>query len=241
MEFIRTGIPGFDDLVGNGIPRGHTILISGGPGCGKTIFGLQYVYNGVDMFEEPSAYVFIEESPENIKLNAKNFGWMNFGSYVNKGLYLTRLVIPETFIEDPEGSENDMIKQLNTIPEYVKQHGIKRLVLDSISALSFWISNQAKLRWALCQLSMKLKEAGCTSFFITEIPGDTKHKYSAFEVEEFISDGIVKLMFYPPNRYIHIRKMRGVNHSKKIHPFYITDSGIVINSKEEILWDSLRD
>jgi KaiC/GvpD/RAD55 family RecA-like ATPase len=241
MEYVKTGIPGFDDLIDEGIPRGHTVLVSGGPGCGKTIFGLQFAYNGVDLFEEKSAYITVEESEKSLILNAKNFNWVNFYSYVSQNkLILTRLKIPEDFLEDFEESENKIIMQLDRIPEYVEKAGVSRLVLDSLSALSFWISNQAKLRWALNKLSRKLKDLGCTTFFISETP-EGKTTFSAFGVEEFISDAIIKLMFIPPNRYIFIRKMRGVNHSKKVHPFQITSTGIVVNSREEVLWDSLRD
>ena len=40
-EYVITGIEGFDKLFEKGIPKGSSVLISGGAGSGKTIFCLQ--------------------------------------------------------------------------------------------------------------------------------------------------------------------------------------------------------
>src|SRR6202012_2288729 len=42
----RTGIAGFDEVTGGGLPRGRTTLLVGGPGSGKTIFALQFLVHG---------------------------------------------------------------------------------------------------------------------------------------------------------------------------------------------------
>ena len=54
-----------------------------------------------------------------------------------------------------------------------------------------------------------------------------------------MSDGIIAMYFTPPNRSIHVRKMRGTSHSKKVHPFEITEKGITIKDKDEVLWEAL--
>jgi circadian clock protein KaiC len=41
MEKISSGIEGFDDITGGGLPLGRTTLLMGGPGCGKTVLALQ--------------------------------------------------------------------------------------------------------------------------------------------------------------------------------------------------------
>ena len=55
-----------------------------------------------------------------------------------------------------------------------------------------------------------------------------------------MTDGVVQMFFSPPNRALFVRKMRGTNHSKKIHPLTINDSGLSVESKEEILWEGLK-
>ncbi len=45
----ETGIIGFDETTGGGLPRGRTSLLLGGPGSGKTIFAVQYLVHGARM------------------------------------------------------------------------------------------------------------------------------------------------------------------------------------------------
>jgi circadian clock protein KaiC len=73
-EWIKTGIPGFDELLAKGIPRGANILIAGGPGTGKTIFCLQTLYN-LALRGHTCLYVTFEESPERLESHMREFGW----------------------------------------------------------------------------------------------------------------------------------------------------------------------
>jgi len=75
MDRIQTGIPGFDEIIGGGIPKGSSVLVSGGTGTCKTIFSLQYIYNGAKMFQEPGLFVSIETNVRNISWNMESFNW----------------------------------------------------------------------------------------------------------------------------------------------------------------------
>ncbi len=75
MNKLRTGIPGLDDLIGGGIPEGSTTLISGRSGSGKTIFGIQYLYNGASEHDEPGILVTLEVRPNDLRAEALQFGW----------------------------------------------------------------------------------------------------------------------------------------------------------------------
>jgi circadian clock protein KaiC len=70
-----SGVLGFDEITGGGLPRGRTTLLAGGPGCGKTIFALQFLVNGARDFAEPGIFVAFEESSRRIVANAESFGW----------------------------------------------------------------------------------------------------------------------------------------------------------------------
>ena len=67
---VPTGISGFDEITGGGLPRGRTVLVQGGPGSGKTIFGLQFLVNGARFFKEPGIFVAFEESTSQIVASA---------------------------------------------------------------------------------------------------------------------------------------------------------------------------
>ena len=70
-----SGITGFDEITGGGLPRGRTTLLVGGPGSGKTVFALQYLINGARSYGEPGIFVAFEETSERIMANAESFDW----------------------------------------------------------------------------------------------------------------------------------------------------------------------
>src|SRR5476649_2304427 len=70
-----TGITGFDEISGGGLPRGRTTLLLGGPGSGKTIFALQFLVQGANAHRERGIFVAFEETSQRIVANAESFGW----------------------------------------------------------------------------------------------------------------------------------------------------------------------
>ena len=70
-----TGITGFDEITGGGLPRGRTTLLVGGPGAGKTVLALQFLVHGARDCKEPGIIVAFEENSARIVANAESFGW----------------------------------------------------------------------------------------------------------------------------------------------------------------------
>ncbi|RLE68744.1 MAG: KaiC domain-containing protein, partial [Thermoprotei archaeon] len=85
MERVKSGIPGLDEILYGGIPRRNIVLLSGGPGTGKTIFGQQYVYYGLTQGES-GIIVALEEHPVQIRINMRQFGW-DVRRYEDRGLF----------------------------------------------------------------------------------------------------------------------------------------------------------
>ena len=74
LEKISTGIEGFDDITGGGLPRGRTTLLMGGPGCGKTVLALQALVHAAAKHHAPGIFVAFEENAERVQANAASFG-----------------------------------------------------------------------------------------------------------------------------------------------------------------------
>lgn len=234
MERIKTGIPGLDELVDGGIPITSTVLVTGGSGTCKTIMGLQFLYNGAKQYNEPGIYVTVESSVKNITWNIESFGWDIKQLQDKNMMRIYRLQFdPSRDIESQIGT------QLNVIASLVKEMKAKRLVVDSTTAFGIFVKDQGELRSILFRFSDGLKEMGCTTMLIAETKGG-KTDFSAFGVEEFIVDGVIALYFTPPNRSVFVRKMRGTNHSKGIHPLEIEKNGLVVKAKDEVMWDAIR-
>src|SRR3954467_12879440 len=70
-----TGIQGLDEITGGGLPRGRPTLICGGPGCGKTIFAMEFLMNGARLFHEPGVFLSFEESIADLSINFAALGF----------------------------------------------------------------------------------------------------------------------------------------------------------------------
>jgi len=93
---VLTGIQGFDEITGGGLPRGRTTLVMGGPGCGKTVFALQSLVNGAHRKKQAGIFVAFEESAHQIMANAATFGWDLPTLEKKKLFFLNAQLSPET-------------------------------------------------------------------------------------------------------------------------------------------------
>jgi KaiC/GvpD/RAD55 family RecA-like ATPase len=234
VEKCQTGIEGLDNILDGGFPKGSTVLLTGGAGTLKTITATQFIYNGAKKYKEPGVFVTIEESVKNIGWNIETFKWDIKGLEEKNLMKLYRLKL-----EPNMDMKAQIDEELKVISNLVKEMGAKRLVVDSTTALGIWIKDTGELRYLLYKFANTLKELGCTTLLTAETKGG-KTDFSAFGVEEFIADGVVALYFSPPNRSLFVRKMRGTNHSKKIHPLELTANGSEVRFKDEILWESIK-
>jgi KaiC/GvpD/RAD55 family RecA-like ATPase len=216
---ISTGVPKLDSLLEGGFENGSVVMVTGGTGTGKTIFSLHFIWEGLQK-GEPCVYLSLEEEADEIKADARQFGW-DLEAYEKKGLF--RIIFHDPF-------ETDVSSVLVNQIEYIKA---KRLVVDSISMLGLYMKDQATVRKQLGKLMKSVKNTGCTSILISEIPENSK-SLSRFGVEEFVVDGVVVLHYLgiadDTNRSLQIRKMRRTRHGKDIYPYKIGDKGIELSS-----------
>ena len=83
---ISTGIEGFDDITGGGLPMRRTTLLMGGPGSGKTVLALQILVSVALHRGTPGIFVAFEEDVREVSANAETFGW-NMPELEKKQLY----------------------------------------------------------------------------------------------------------------------------------------------------------
>ena len=249
-RYVLTGVPGFDKLFKNGIPRGNNILILGGPGSGKTIFCLQMLaYHAAQ--GKKCLYMSFEESEERLIEHMKEFGW-NPDELIKSGnLKINRYLTTDIYYEEDSSSagvqammartSDNMLLDLE--PFIIGDEGYKPdiTVIDSLTAVSStFIGKDRSYRFYVERLFRFFEKIGSTNFLITE-PTHTSGGYAQSGSEEFLSDGVV--VFYNAKRGniresgIEVLKMRGAKHEKKIVSLQITDNGIVVHPDQEIFGD----
>ncbi|MBN2127558.1 MAG: AAA family ATPase [Candidatus Diapherotrites archaeon] len=241
MNRVKTGIQGLDNLVEGGIPQGRTVLLAGACGTGKTIFGMQYIYEGAKTFSEPGIYVTLDERPELIREDMLRFGW-DLRGLEEKGLIqiidgsLAKIGLPSEEELSVPASGFDLDKLLLEIMRLTKRTNAKRVVFDSIPALGLNFEKDTDVRKAILKISYLLNRTGVTSILTSEIV-EGENKFSKYGVEEYVADGVIVMHYMgvgtQSNRTIHIRKMRATKHSEELHPLKITDKGIKIEKIED--------
>ncbi len=233
MKRVKTGVPGLDELIEGGFPEGSSILVSGGPGTGKSIFCMEYLYNGAKDYGDAGLYATLEEGPHNLWWNMQRFNWDLLSLEKENKLKIIKF--------DPDLSNRENLEeQVLQIVDKAKEMGARRLVIDSITAFSFWVKDVSTVRFAMYSLIERLRSIKCTTVLTCETTGG-KHELSRFGVEEFLVDGVIQMFFNAPNRSLFVRKMRGTNNSKFLHPVEISDLGLVVKYKDELLWESLKE
>jgi circadian clock protein KaiC len=78
MEALRkcpTGIQGLDEITFGGLPQGRPTLVCGGPGCGKTLLGMEFLVRGATKFNEPGVCLSFEETAEELSRNVASLGF----------------------------------------------------------------------------------------------------------------------------------------------------------------------
>ncbi|MHC1576338.1 MAG: ATPase domain-containing protein [Methanosarcinaceae archaeon] len=237
---VKTGVPGFDELCGGGLIQDRTYLVTGTSGAGKTIFAIQYIYNGITKYGENGIIVATEERPEQIRENVLKFGWdlkalEDEGKLVIIDACSTKIGIPsqEKYVDVRPFDIRSMMDQIIATQEEIDA---KRCLVDSSTSISFYLHDPAKIRVELLKLSTTLEVIGLTSLLTCEVVDEDKP--SRFGVENFVTDGTFALYYSMHEnvrmRSVEIYKMRGSDHSKKLHPYDIEEDGFVIHPHEEV-------
>ncbi|WP_048084882.1 ATPase domain-containing protein [Archaeoglobus profundus] len=242
LERCPSGIPGFDELCEGGFIRDRTYLVSGVSGSGKTIFALQFLVNGAKEYNEPGIFIATEERPQSIREYASTFGWElekledeNMLAIVDATSTKIGLPSDEKYVDIRPFDTRSLLDQVISIQDEI---GARRAVVDSTTSIGFMINDVPKFRIELLKISTTFEILGLTSIFTCEIV-EGSQAISRFGVENFVTEGTVVLRFERSGnvriRALEIVKMRGTKHSYKMHPFDITDNGIVVYSGEEVI------
>lgn len=222
-----TGIQGFDEITGGGLPKGRPILVCGGAGCGKTLFAIEFLVRGATEFNEPGVFMSFEETNNELIANVISLGFDLEDLIKRKKLVLDHVHIERSEIE--ETGEYDLEALFIRLGYAIDSIGAKRVVLDTIESLFAGLPNQLILRAELRRLFRWLKDKGVTAI-ITGERGDSKLTRQG--LEEYVSDCVIMLDHrvneQTSTRRLRIVKYRGSMHGTNEYPFLIDENGFSV-------------
>ena len=237
MDYVPTGIRGVDKILGGkGIPKGHTVLVSGGPGSGKTTFAIQFLYIGVTEYGENGLYVTLEEEPVDIKNNMLKFGWDLERLEERKMLKFINISPVRSAPFEKGGlieigmKEFKLIKLLEAIKQGIEEVNAKRVVVDPITLFTLQYPNEIDRIHAMRDLMRELKKIGSTNLLISELKGTGWEREHQFE--EYLTQGVILLRTSSKGngliRAFQVTKMRGLAVDVQPRPYEISEKGIEV-------------
>ncbi|RMF37809.1 MAG: ATPase [Chloroflexi bacterium] len=224
MERMKTGIAGLDAMLQGGFLPQTANLVEGAPGTGKSVLGMQFIYNGIVHYDEPGLILTFETFPRQYYRDALNFGW-DFRQLEREN----RLRI---LMSSPEVSKADLEQLGGMIEGLVDEMGARRILVDSLSHFERLTDDPVELRGLVYSFINGLKREGLTAVLTRESPAILGEGLFADEDESiaFVVDSYILLRYVEMDSAVHrallVLKLRGSDHAKEIRRFEITASGI---------------
>jgi len=227
LQKCLTGIKGFDEITGGGLPKNRITLICGGTGSGKTLLGIDFLISGVTEYNEAGVFMSFEETEDELYKDVVSLN-MDLKKLVSQKKILIEYVLLERrdIQEDGEFNLEGLFIRLEHAIDSI---GAKRVVLDSVESLFAGVTDAGILRLEIKRLFRWFKQKQVTAIITGEMG---QGAYTRHGLEEYISDCIIfldnRVAEQISIRRIRVIKYRGSNHGTNEYPFVIDKDGLSV-------------
>jgi circadian clock protein KaiC len=235
-ERISAGLKRLDAMLGGGVFRGSSTLITGVPGTSKTTLAGKFAEAACRRGER-TLFVSYDEAAEEIQRNLSSVG-IQLKAHVKSGVL-------RTYSARTEGiSAEEHLLKLGSL---IREHQPRCLVIDPLTAIAKSGSVGAA-RTAANRLIYMVKEAGIT-LLMTALSEADEPQAEATDLQiSTIADTWIHLSYVvrsgERNRALTIIKSRGTWHSNQVRELVLSKSGPtltdVYSAGGEVLMGTLR-
>jgi len=227
---VKSGVPGFDDLVNGGFNEGTVNTVTGGSGTGKTVFATQFIYYGAQNGEK-CMIITPSESSESLKREIySSFRWDLWQMEEKNTLSIVDVTDPTLRLQ--KSIDVDPVEFLmnfrKLVERKIKEEKPTRVFIDDLMAFFTAVESPFKVRSLADDLFVTLRSGGVTTLITigTAFGMNQMLEYGADSCtilkRELIGNTLV--------RSIHIMKMRGSKISNSIRVLDISDEGMVVSA-----------
>ena len=226
---LATGIQGFDEITGGGLPRGRTTLVMGGPGCGKSVFALQALVHGAVARKEAGIFVAFEEPTHQIVTNAAGFGW-DLSKLVNDKLFFLDAHLSP---DDVQVGVFDLAGTLSVLEAKAKELRATQIVFDGIDVLLTLLNDPVAARREIFRIRDWLADTGLTAIFTHKV-GDSGAEHG-YEFLQFMTDCLIQLRHEVVDgsafRTLRVAKYRGSAVDADAFPITLSDKAMELTNR----------
>ena len=228
LSKAATGIAGFDEITGGGLPHNRTTLLMGTPGAGKTIFALEALVNGAKLNGESGIFIAFEESAKQIIENAATFGW-DLPALERDKLFFLDAKLPPSIVTS---GDFDLSGILAAISSKAGEMSCKRIVFDGLDVLLNLLNDPIAERREVYRLHEWLLESGTTGIITAKAEAGSGLLSERYSFMQFMVDCVVSLHHRLVDRVslrgLRVLKYRGSGFSENEFPLIISPSGIEV-------------
>ncbi len=215
---VATGTAGLDEMLHGGLPQGHSLLVTGASGVGKTTFSTDFLKEGVRQGEKGVA-VFFEKGASRLRNGA-----------LARMAQAGEVVVIESRMIDL--SIDELLDEMN---DAIDRTGARRVVVDSLSELGLYLAPEGRnqLREVVFRMLSALAKRNVTVVVTMGVDDDfTRLKLSQSDIA-YLTDAIVLMRFGESGgqlrKFLSVVKVRGSAHSIDLREYAITGDGIQIH------------
>lgn len=227
----RTGVPGLDDILYGGLTAGHTFLLEGNPGTGKTTIALRFLLEGAAAGDR-CLYITLSETEQELRNGAASHGWT-----LGDNIEVFELVPAESLLDADQqqsllySSDLELGEATNALFQAFERVKPDRVVLDSLSEIRLLAQSSLRYRRQILMLKHYFARHGATVLLLddrtTEASDKTAHS---------VVHGVILLEELAPSygaerRRLRVSKYRGQAFRGGYHDFTIKAGGVVVFPK----------
>jgi circadian clock protein KaiC len=226
LQKTQTGVPGLDEVLDGGLPKGRVTLVTGNSGTGKTLLGVEFLVNGILQYDENAILVTFEESGLKVTANVGSLGFdLNDLQKAEKLTIMSFKIDPA----DENTGYFNLAPLLVLLEDAIARTGAKRVVLDTIELLFGAYSDATTTRIELVGLLRWLEDHDVTAIITGE---SGENSLTRFGIEEYVSDCVIVLDHRVheevSTRRLRVLKYRGSAHGTNEYPFLIGKNGFIV-------------
>jgi circadian clock protein KaiC len=229
-ERAASGIVGLDDILGGGFPRKRMYLIEGDPGAGKTTLALQFLIEGARA-GEPTVYVVLSETEEELRAVAGSHGWSLEGITVCDLQASEESLRAESQYTLFHPAEVELSDTTKIVIDAVNRVNPRRVVFDSLSEMRLLARDPLRYRRQILALKAYFTARDCTVLLLDYQSGEGGDRQL-----ESLCHGVIGLHSSTPEyggqrRRMRIQKLRGVSFREGHHDYAIETGGLRVHPR----------